>query len=167
MSQKSMMRCLAPCLIMAAWHPARAASQCSGPGFHQFDFWLGEWQVHRSNGTFAGINLIVQEHDGCVVHEHYATGRGYSGESLNIYDSSRNVWHQTWVDNGGLLLTLEGHLVGKSMVLEGQTRQSDGTIVEQRITWSPNPDGGVRQLWESKGAKGQWTVVFDGRYTKK
>jgi hypothetical protein len=24
----------------------------------------------------------------------------------------------------------------------------------------------VRQLWESVDAKGAWTVVFDGKYTK-
>jgi hypothetical protein len=128
---------------------------------------LGEWQVHKTDGTVAGINKIDREYGGCVVHEHYVTGRGYSGESLNIYDPTRKVWHQTWVDNAGLLLTLEGHLVGKNMVLEGQIRQSDEVVVKQRITWSPNVDGSVRQLWESTDSKGQWVVAFDGLYTKK
>jgi hypothetical protein len=128
---------------------------------------LGEWQVHKTDGTVAGINKIDREYGGCVVHEHYVTGRGYSGESLNIYDPARKVWHQTWVDNAGLLLTLEGHLVGKNMVLEGQIRQSDEVVVKQRITWSPNVDGSVRQLWESTDSKGQWVVAFDGLYTKK
>jgi hypothetical protein len=158
---------LAPCLIVAAWHPAHAAAPCREPEFHQFDFWLGEWQVHKTDGTVAGINKIDREYGGCVVHEHYVTGRGYSGESLNIYDPARKVWHQTWVDNAGLLLTLEGHLVGKNMVLEGQIRQSDEVVVKQRITWSPNVDGSVRQLWESTDSKGQWVVAFDGLYTKK
>ena len=103
---------------------------CSSPEHRQFDFWI---------------------------HEHYLTGKGYSGESLNAYDATRKVWHQTWVDTGGLLLTLEGHWDGKSMVLEGG---------KQRITWTPNADGSVRQLWESANARGAWTVVFDGRYTK-
>lgn len=93
--------------------------------------------MHTQDGAMAGINQINREYGGCVIHEHYVTGKGYSGESLNIYDASRKVWHQTWVDNSGLLLMLEGHLIGKDMVLEGQVRQSDGAVVKQRITWSP------------------------------
>jgi hypothetical protein len=154
------------CLVMIACRSAYAAAPCGATEFHQFDFWLGDWQVRRPDGTVTGINRIDQEYGGCVVHEHYATGRGYSGESLNIYDAARKVWHQTWVDSAGLLLILEGHLVGRNMVLEGATRQPDGSLQKQRITWSPNADGSVRQLWESTDAKGQWAVAFDGRYTK-
>jgi len=69
-----------------------------------------------------------------VIHERYVTGRGYSGESLNIYDATRKVWHQTWVDVTGLLLTLKGRWDGKSMVLEGQSPGADGAITKQRIT---------------------------------
>ena len=111
-------------------------------------------------------NEISLEYGGRVLHEHYVTGKGYSGESLNIYDSSRNVWHQTWVDNGGLLLTLEGHLVGKNIVLEGVAPAANGAMAKQRITWTPNPDGSVRQLWETADDKGSWSVAFDGKYTK-
>ena len=41
----------------------------------------------------------------------YTTPTGYTGESFNIYDSARRVWHQSWVDNAGLLLQLDGGLV--------------------------------------------------------
>ena len=82
-------------------------------------------------------------------------------------DAARKVWHQTWVDDSGLLLILEGHWDGKSMVLEGVAPGSSGALTKQRITWSPNADGSVRQLWETAEDKGTWTVVFDGRYTKR
>jgi hypothetical protein len=85
---------------------------------------------------------------------------------LNIYDAPRKRWHQTWVDDSGTLLILEGQLVGGKMVLEGQTTGSDGLVVHQRITWTPNPDGSVRQLWESTDAKGAWSIAFDGEYTR-
>lgn len=151
--------------LILIWPCLGAAAGCTAPEYRQFDFWLGDWQVHRKDGSVAGINRVTQEYDGCVLHEHYATGRGYSGESLNTYDSSRKIWHQTWVDDSGLLLTLEGHLQGKNMVLEGESIQS-GASSKQRITWTPNPDGSVRQLWEAEDA-GQWKIVFDGLYTKK
>src|SRR5215510_2846210 len=130
------------------------AIPCGAPENRQFDFWIGDWQVHKPDGSFAGINRISNEYGGCVIHERYATGKGYSGESLNAYDATRKVWHQTWVDDSGLLLTLEGSWNGKSMVLEGG---------KQRITWTPNADGSVRQLWEAADEKGAWSVVFDGR----
>ena len=146
---------------------AHADAPCSGPEYRQFDFWVGDWQVQGKNGKVAGINRITQEYGGCVIHEHYATGRSYSGESLNTYDAARKVWHQTWVDDSGLLLTLEGRLVGKDMVLEGVAPTPAGTMAKQRITWTPNPDGSVRQHWEISTEPGKWKTVFDGLYTKK
>ena len=54
--------------------------------------------------VLAGINRIELEYADCVVHERYDTQRGYRGESLTVYDASRQAWHQTWVDTSGLLL---------------------------------------------------------------
>jgi hypothetical protein len=38
----------------------------------------------------------------------------------------------------------------------------------QRITWTPLPDGRVRQHWESTTDGGRtWSTVFDGYYTRR
>ena len=163
------MRYLAACLSSLSCSIVLAAppAPCTTAEHRQFDFWIGDWRVFKPDGSLAGMNRVTQDYGGCVVHEHYATGKGYSGESLNAYDPSRKVWHQTWVDSGGLLLTLEGHWDGKNMVLEGISPRPDGTPAKQRITWTPNPDGSVRQLWETADAHGAWTVAFDGKYTKR
>jgi len=150
----------------ASMLPASAAP-CDEPVHRAFDFWLGEWEVRTPDGKLAGNNRIEREYGGCVLHERYTTGKGYSGESLNIYDASRKIWHQTWVDTDGTLLLLEGGLREGRMVLEGQTANADGPATKHRITWSNNPDGSVRQLWESTDAKGQWTIAFEGKYTRK
>lgn len=139
---------------------------CNSAEHHAFDFWLGEWNVH-ANDKLAGTNSIQREIGGCVLHERYETGSGYSGESFNIYDAPRKVWHQTWVDTAGLLLTLEGGFRDGKMVLEGQTVGADGSITKHRISWTPNADGSVRQLWESTNTAGVWTVAFDGKYTRR
>lgn len=157
MKPSSAITLLASWLVVAANAAPPPPAPCASAEHHQFDFWIGDWRVFKPDGSFAGMNRITREYGGCVIHEHYVTGKGYSGESLNMYDAARKVWHQTWVDDGGLLLTLEGRWDGKQMVLEGGG---------QRITWTPNADGSVRQLWESVDAKGTWTVAFDGRYTK-
>ena len=144
-----------------------AAGPCDGAAHRAFDFWLGEWWVRTPDGKLAGTNHIQSEYGGCVLHERYTTERGYRGESLNVYDAGRKVWHQTWVDTAGTLLLLEGGLRGGSMVLEGQTVGSDGKTTRHRITWTPRPDHSVRQLWESTDADGKWSVAFDGSYTRK
>lgn len=145
---------------------AMAAGPCDTTAHRQFDFWLGEWNVH-AKGKLAGTNRIEREYDGCVLHERYDTARGYKGESLNAWDAGRKVWHQTWVDNQGTLLLLEGGLKEGSMVMEGATTGKEGRVTKHRITWTPNADGSVRQHWESTDAEGKWTTAFDGRYTRK
>lgn len=154
-------------LVAALPALAHGAPACEAPEHRGFDFWLGEWDVRSADGKLAGTNSIKREYGGCVVHERYDTGRGYSGESLNVYDASRKVWHQSWVDTSGLLLLLEGGVRDSKMVLEGQTIGPDGKPTRHRITWTPNADGTVRQLWESTDANGQWTVAFDGKYTRR
>lgn len=146
---------------------AAAPAPCEGQQHRAFDFWLGEWQVKTPDGKLAGVNRIEREYGGCVLHERYDTGRGYSGESLNIYDAGRKVWHQTWVDASGTLLVLEGGLREGKIVLEGQTVDASNQVTKHRITWTPNQDGSVRQLWQSTDAKGDWVTAFDGHYTRK
>lgn len=99
--------------------------------------------------------------------ERYETGRGYSGSSFNSYDAGRRSWHQTWVDSSGMVLQLDGGLSEGRMVLEGKTVSKDGAPVKHRITWTPNDDGSVRQLWESTSSSGEWTVTFDGHYVRR
>jgi hypothetical protein len=144
-----------------------ATAACDDPVYRQFDFWVGEWQVHTPDGKLAGTNRITREYGGCVLHERYTTPRGYSGESLNTYDAGRRTWHQTWVDNEATLLLLEGRFSGGHMRLEGENTGSDGKVTKHRITWTPNADGSVRQFWESTDADGRWITTFDGRYTRR
>jgi hypothetical protein len=154
-------------VLGSAAQAAQPPAACGDPAYRQFDFWLGEWDVHKPDGTHAGDSRIEKEYGGCVIHEHYATPKGYSGESLNSWDASRKAWHQTWVDNGGAVLLLDGGLKDGSMVLEGPGVDAQGKPVRNRITWTPGADGSVRQLWETGDAAGHWTVAFDGHYLRK
>lgn len=146
---------------------AAAAANCEAPAHREFDFWIGNWEVRTPAGVIAGNNRIKAEYNGCVVHERYETATGYRGESLNVYDAGRKRWHQTWVDNKGGLLLLEGGVRGGSMVLEGRAIAVDGKLTRHRISWRPRDDGTVTQLWESSEDEGQWSVVFYGIYRRK
>lgn len=75
-----------------------------------FDFWVGEWDVHRSDtGELVGRNVITRLHGGRVLAESYTTvGGGFSGSSLNGFDSESGRWHQCWMDSAGLVLDIYG-----------------------------------------------------------
>jgi hypothetical protein len=146
------------------------APTCDGAEHRQFDFWIGDWEV-TSNGQAAGTNLVHAILNGCALQENWQGSGpgGVSGTSFNIYDKETGRWHQTWVDSTGSLLQLDGGLVDGVMILSGQRPARGGKgIVLHRISWTPSPDGTVRQLWEvSTDDGGNWTVLFDGSYARK
>lgn len=140
------------------------SSPCATPEHRQFDFWLGHWAVYTPGGKLAGHNHIRLIEQQCVLHEQYTTPSGYSGQSFTLYHSSRRRWHQTWVDNQGGLLLLEGGLESGKMVLQGQVQGAE-TAQLNRITWSVQPDGRVRQHWQVR-AEDEWKTLFDGYYQR-
>ncbi len=128
-----------------------------------FDFWVGEWDVHRSDtGELVGRNVITLLHGGSVLAESYTTtGGGFSGSSLNGFDRERGRWHQCWMDSAGLVLDIYGGLVDGEMVMCGESE----TGRSERISWTPLADGSVRQHWQQSSDHGvTWLTVFDGTY---
>jgi len=155
--------------LAAAAPPLNAQRPCSAEANRHFDFWEGRWMVRAATGALAGHNTLSLVLGECVLQEHYTTPSGYEGKSLNIFDQTRGVWHQTWVDNQGALLQLEGGYQDDRMVMQGETVDAAGIVTLNRITWS-RIDGGrdrVRQLWELSADGGTvWTTSFDGTYIR-
>lgn len=152
----------------AAAQSAAPGQACKAPEYHQFDFWIGQWNVTLPNGKRAGVNHIEPILGGCALRESWSGAGGSDGTSYNSYDATRRRWHQTWVDNQGSLLLLEGTFTNGRMILEGETVDTAGRKQRQRITWQETSPGHVRQLWESSGDGGAtWTTAFDGRYVKR
>ncbi len=150
--------------------PAPGTPTCAAAEHRQFDFWLGEWDVTDGSGKHVGQNRIESAQNGCALIEHWTGAGGVTGTSLNVYDRDRAKWHQTWVDNSGGLLQLDGNLAGDAMILTGEAFDAAAPTqsARQRITWTPRADGRVRQLWETSQDGGKtWTVAFDGLYAKK
>lgn len=152
---------------LALAQPPRAP-RCDGPEFRQFDFWVGDWNVTTADGRQAGTNLVTLEEDGCVVHEHWTGAGGSTGQSFNFYDRVKRQWRQLWIDNGGSVLDLVGSYGDGRMAFTGASTNRQGRAVANKLTFFKNPDGTVRQLWESSTDGGvTWSVVFDGLYRKK
>lgn len=155
----------APPTSAPAASPPRAP--CTAPVHRHFDFWIGTWDVLNADGKFVGKNRVERVGD-CFLQENWAASRGgYTGRSLNSVGSD-GKWHQTWTDTAGQRLELVGGLVEGKMVLAGETPSADPknpAPTRNRITWSVESGGMVRQLWETSADAGRtWTSAFDGRY---
>lgn len=146
---------------------SRTLAQCTAPEYQQFDFWLGSWQVTSGASSQISENNISKINKGCGLLEEYHTPSGYYGKSLNIYDKQSKQWHQTWIDSSGLLLQLSGQFDGKSMIMTGAGKNVKGEAIINKITWTPQVNGSVRQLWQISSDDGEnWQTVFDGNYQK-
>jgi hypothetical protein len=145
--------------------PASSRSPaCVSAEFRQFDFWLGRWKVTNSRGDEVGTSEISRVSEGCAVREQWKSASGSSGTSINYYDPDNHKWHQDWVGGDGTILHLRGGLAGNAMVLSGQSNTAKGTVLN-RITWTPLPDGKVKQEWATSPDNGSnWQTTFVGIY---
>lgn len=161
----------APLASLAAQTPPEpppAPPPCAGDAYRAFDFWLGTWEVVNPAGAVVGRNVITAGNGGCTINESYRTPGGYAGQSINAYDAPRDRWHQTWTDVSGLLLRLEGSSPAPGVMrLEGTRLDPQGRTVTDRITWTRQEDGRVRQFWEQSLDGGStWQTAFDGMYRR-
>lgn len=141
-------------------------SACTEPGFHQFDFWIGTWEV-SSQGTAAGHNTIMPFAGGCALLENWTGVDGGKGKSINLWRPAEQRWTQHWVGSDGSILDLSGGLVDGRMELAGPVRQTPKGPVMARITWTPVSENEVRQVWELSLDNGAtWRSNFDGSYIR-
>lgn len=140
-----------------------------GSEHRQFDFWLGDWEVRLADGRLAGTNRITREPGGCGLVERWTSTRGGSGISLNYFSPAAGEWVQHWVGSDGSLIHIRGGLEGQSMRLVGTVEYvADGRTRAFRGTWTPLPDGRVRQHFEeSEDGGATWTDWFEGFYSRR
>lgn len=160
----------AVCAAWAAAAPGRAtpASRCAAAEYRQFDFWAGDWDAYDADDTSkpaarVHVDSIV---DGCALREDYRGNNGLVGQSLNIYDAVRKVWHQSWVTNRGQLLVLEGGLHDGRMTLRATEPTENGPVL-WKADWIPQAGGTVRETAEISSDGGKtWKPAFDMIFKK-
>ena len=137
-------------------------------GFGDFDFWVGEWEVHGGNGQFAGTNKIEKVERGCVLLEQWTSGTGGTGTSINYLDGATGEWVQVWNAEGGTQINIRGGLTDDGMLLVGHVHYlSNGETAPFRGLWTLLEDGRVRQYFERSPDDGDtWEPWFEGFYTR-
>lgn len=169
---------LSPVLALGAQQPTPPApppSACdTATRSHEFDFWLGTWDVYPTAAPIAsapriGVNIITSIEKGCALLEQWTDASGNTGRSFNWYDTNLGSWRQLWLDQGGNTLDYtRGEYRDGAMRFSGWTLGPRGRRLEQKLTFfNVHPDT-VRQLFEASSDSGRtWRNTFDGRYVRR
>jgi hypothetical protein len=145
---------------------------CDDPAHHQFDFWLGEWQVFdATTSKLVAFDRIEAQLNGCAIVQHLTwltdqfrrpdLGYRLSGMSVNVEHDGR--WTTLWVDNtyGGLLV--EGRMQDDGSIVLTTPTPRGGKFT--RGVWRHNADGTVRNVgYLSNDGKTNWRPYFDFLY---
>ena len=148
--------------------PARPVVACATETpRHQFDFWIGEWDVTTPDGKHAGNSVIESVSGGCAILENWTGGHGGKGKSLNAYNPAIKQWQQYWIGQDG-------------QVAEYRSSEFDGTslaffikddakpLVLHRLTFTPIDAATVRQHSENSDDGGKtWKTEYDLYYHRK
>ena len=130
--------------------PEPPVSTCARAPSRQFDFLLGDWDVHQGNeGSEAQGTLAVRsEAGGCLIEETLTGPGGFEALSYAAWHPQLQQWVRTYMDTDGRYIRLFGTFDGTRMVMRGNRRGANGGLVVVRVTWEPAGADLVRQRWE-------------------
>jgi hypothetical protein len=141
-----------------------AAGPCDTPQHHQFDFWVGDWQVFEAKSNrLVGYDRVEKHSHGCIVQQNLTmitdlyrgAGVGYrmSGISVNRFDGA--AWLELWADDTWGAIALRGAPdAHAAMVLTTLTPSRNRDL---RLVWEQRPDGSVRTLqYVAPAGSGKW-----------
>ena len=141
---------------------------CSSPEAHQFDFWVGEWDLTWGESE-RGSNKITKTLGNCVILEEFngTPAMEFHGLSVSVFNQRTNLWHQTWVDSSGGYLDFKGSYQDGRMIMNREAI-IEGRPVTQRMVWYNLAEDSLDWNWERSFDGGEtWEVVWHIRYRRK
>lgn len=136
--------------------------------YHQFDFWLGDWDVVDKAGDALGTSHVERILANCALSESWRGQGASEGRSLSSWNPGLHHWEQYWVDGQGVPIFFTGSLEGGELRLRADSATRAGAPLKRRVTFSKLPNGRLRQLSESSSDGGRtWVMEYDFYYVKK
>jgi hypothetical protein len=146
-----------------------APSTCDTPQHHQFDFWVGDWQVFDAHtNQLVGFDRVEKHSEGCIIQQNLTLitdlyrrpGVKYrlAGISVNRFDGE--AWLEMWADNQWGAIFLRGMPdVNGSMVLVSAIPSRNRDV---KLVWEKRSDGTVRILqYVAPAGSGKWEQYGD------
>jgi len=148
--------------------PARPVVACATETpRHQFDFWIGEWDVTTKDGKRAGSSVVESVSGGCALLENWTSGSGGHGKSLNAWNPSIRQWQQYWIGQDGAPTEFRSsEFDGKSLAFFD--REVTDSLSFSRMTFTPLDASTVRQHAEKTTDGGKtWSTTYDLYYHRR
>lgn len=141
---------------------------CEAKEFHDFDFWIGKWDVYNTaNNKRVGTNVISPIEAHCALLESWQSINGGTGTSLNLFNPHSSSWRQLWIARGYQIDIIGGLNAEGTMVLEGAIHYYNGKTKAFKGRWTPLANGDVKQHFQEFNAdKNIWSDWFIGTYKK-
>ncbi len=152
-----------------SWSADSASAPCDTPQHHQFDFWVGDWQVFdaRTNRLVA-FDRVEKHSHGCIVQQNLTMvadlyrrpGVSYRMTGIGVNRFDGESWLELWADDQWGAIVLRGMPdAGKAMVL---TTIIPSRNRDLRLEWEKRPDGSVRALqYVAPAGSGKWELYGD------
>ena len=147
--------------------PTEQPPSCEGENYRAFDFWLGEWSVTSTDGTFLGNNSITSAENGCLILENWTSATGGTGQSYNYVDPGSGLWRQVWVSQAATIDYEGGPTQDGGIRLQGAITYRNGAVFPFWGERTPQEDGTVKQYFEQMDPEtNEWSPWFLGIYTR-
>jgi hypothetical protein len=150
---------------------AQQRSPCADePHTHDFDFWIGEWDVYKTGGQMVVGHSVVQSISGsCALLENWTAVQGNTGKSINYYNTATGKWEQDWIGSDGLPQRyLNGEYKDGVMHFSYETTGPKGKKVTGNFKFYNIDKNTVRQYQDVNNDDGKTvTVSYDLTYVRK
>jgi hypothetical protein len=152
---------IAAIAVCASLVPAIAHAACTGPVYHQYDYFVGRWNVYNHSGKQFATDVVSRELDGCALLEQWH-GKTTQGAGYSAYEPHTKRWVQTFFTNDGQVLVFHGSMTARGMLFTGEDYTSSGAPERDKVLFRPLKGGGFEEYWTVSPDGSRWNVVFDG-----
>ncbi len=151
---------------------AQQKSPCADePHTHDFDFWIGEWDVYKTGTQSPSVgHSVVQSISGsCALLENWTSTQGNTGKSINYYNTATGKWEQDWIGSDGVPQRyLNGEYKDSVMRFSYETTNPQGKKVTGNFKFYYIDKNTVRQYQDVINDDGKTvTVSYDLTYVRK
>ena len=122
-----------------------------------FDFWLGTWDAYW-NDSLKGTNTITKTLNNLVIEENFVfNDKTFKGRSWTVYDTTKKIWKQIWVDDQGAYLHFTGGSEGDKVILSMEpAKDKKGKMVTKRMVFYNIKPDSFDWDWQSSSDKKKW-----------
>jgi tetratricopeptide (TPR) repeat protein len=153
--------------LYAAVYPCSAE-----PRAHDFDYWIGEWDVYQTaTKNLVGHSVVQNIAGDCALLENWTSTQAHNGKSFNYYDTTVGKWEQDWLGSGGAgdrARYINGEYKDGVMTFTNETTDANGNKTLSKFQFFNVDKNTVRQYLEKSTDGGKtYQQVYNFTYVRK